>query len=68
MRSIILSFLCLLSFSSSFAQSPLEDGMSWTEVLSTGGYGSFRGGWKIGYQFYIEGDSLKDGLQQVLCH
>lgn len=63
MKRLTLTFwMCPLVFTA-FAQFPLEDGMSWTEVLSTAGYGSFRGGWKIGYQFYIQGDSLKDGLQ-----
>ncbi|MBX2876392.1 MAG: hypothetical protein KTR30_30010 [Saprospiraceae bacterium] len=62
MKRFCLSFLLILLAFSSFAQHPLEDGMSWTEVLSTLGYGSFRNGWQIGYEFYIQGDSLKDDI------
>jgi len=37
--------------------------MSWTEVLSTAGYRSLNNGWQVGYEFYIQGDSLKEGLE-----
>lgn len=61
MKRLTLLFCMLLFAGSVFAQFQLEDGMSWTEELWSGGQGSRFGGGSQLYQFYLSGDSTVNG-------